>query len=94
MNINDVPHILAISRDITSIAEAERDLRLSQKKYEELIQFARDGILLLDTEGKVEMVNPAFLELTGTDIGKIRDIPFNKIPGFQKRRPARICPEP
>ena len=65
MQINDEPHIVTISRDISELREAEQDLQLTQKKYQELIQLAPDGIILVDTKGDIEMANSAFLRMTG-----------------------------
>ncbi len=93
LNINHVPHLLAITRDITAISEAKKDLQLSQKKYEELIQFAPEGIILIDTEGRIKMANPAFLQIISIDINEVRELPFSEIRGFDQedlRAYARI----
>jgi PAS domain S-box-containing protein len=82
MNISGEPHMVTISRNITRIRQAERELKVSQKKYQELIQLAPDGIILVDRKGVIEMANSAFLRMTGVKAGEVRGVRFMDIRGF------------
>ena len=49
-----------------NINEAKKRLKASEEKYRRLFEAARDGILILDAvSGKIQDVNPYFLEITG-----------------------------
>jgi PAS domain S-box-containing protein len=82
MDISGEPHIVTISRNITGIREAERDLNVSREKYQELIQLAPDGIILVDTKGRIEMANSAFLRMTGLRASEARGLYFKDFQGF------------
>ncbi len=85
LNINEVPHLVTISRDITKWRAAEQDLQFSQKKYEELIQLAPDGIILVDTKGKIEMANDAFLRITELTPKEVTGLHFKDYHGFSEK---------
>ncbi|MFC2111727.1 PAS domain S-box protein, partial [Bacteroidota bacterium] len=63
LTINNAPHLITISRDITEWRETELNLQISQTKYEELIQLAPDGIILVNIKGRIEIANDAFLRI-------------------------------
>jgi PAS domain S-box-containing protein len=71
MNIKGEPHMITVSRDITEIRKAERELLVSQKKYQELVKLSPDGIILMDLSGNIEMANAAFLRIAGTKAGNV-----------------------
>ena len=48
IDLNNVPHILSITRDITDKKKTAIALQLSENRYRELIELAVDGILLGD----------------------------------------------
>ncbi len=88
MMISGEPHMVTISRDITEIREAERDLQATQRKYQELIQLAPDGIILVDTRGIIEMANSAFLRMTGLKTSEAIGLHFKDFSGFDKNDKA------
>jgi two-component system, cell cycle sensor histidine kinase and response regulator CckA len=59
--LNDTPHIISITRDISDRkrAEAEREKLLSA------IEQVGEVVFITDTEGAIEYVNPAFERITG-----------------------------
>ncbi len=85
MNINGEPHILSISRNVTSLREAERNLQVSQKKYQELIQLSPDGIILIDHKGRIEMANSSFLRITGMKASEVRGLHFSEFRGLNRK---------
>ncbi len=85
LNIDHIPHLITISRDITDLRAAERDLQVSRRRYEELIQLAPDGIVLFDRKGRIEMANPAFLKITGLKADEVSGLRFMDFKGFDEK---------
>ncbi|MGD9878460.1 PAS domain S-box protein [Desulfococcus sp.] len=56
------PHILTVTRDITEIKEAEARLKKSEEKFRSFFEAAADLIHLLDEHGHILMTNPTTLE--------------------------------
>jgi len=54
---------VAINRDITEQKERERDYR----RFRQAVEHAGHAVLITDSNGVIEYVNPAFEELTGYD---------------------------
>ena len=54
-----VSAILGISRDITTIKQAEEALRSSESKYRSIIDNVQDMIYRTDMDGKITMISPA-----------------------------------
>ena len=67
--------------DITNKVEAERELRLSEERFRNIVTNAREFIFTLTEDGKVDYVNPHFLfqlgfseeEIVGSDFLDILD---------------------
>ncbi|RLM87952.1 PAS domain-containing sensor histidine kinase [Halobellus sp. Atlit-38R] len=55
------PAVLALFRDITAQKERERDLR----QFKNAVSHAGHAIMMTDTNGTIEYVNPAFEEMSG-----------------------------
>jgi PAS domain S-box-containing protein len=65
---SDVGHDLfftAIIRDITARMEAERVLRASEARFRDLLQSAPDAILVIDEQGRIQLVNTQTERLFG-----------------------------
>jgi len=59
-------HLLStIARDITEQKQSEANLREAERRWRSLLENVRLLVVGLDRQGKVEYVNPFFLELTG-----------------------------
>lgn len=77
IDLNGIPHILSITRDISDRIEAENALRRSETKYRELIELAPDGILLGSPEGIITGANSRMLNLTGRKLNELLGLNIN-----------------
>jgi PAS domain S-box-containing protein len=60
-----VKMLSTIARDISSAKQIEATLRESERRWRSLMENVRAIVVGLDRDGKVEYINPFFLELTG-----------------------------
>ena len=67
IDFNNKPATFAIIRDITSSKQMEKDLR----KLSTAVEQSPSVIAITDIEGKLEYVNPKFIELTGYQIDEV-----------------------
>jgi len=67
INLDGVPHILNITRDITDRKEAQDALRESERKYRLLADNANDIIFVLDMELNYTYISPSVRSLRGYD---------------------------
>jgi PAS domain S-box-containing protein len=56
---------IAQGHDITKRKKVEEELRGNKERYRTTMMSVGDGVIATDTEGRVEMMNPAAEELTG-----------------------------
>lgn len=79
---------MGVSRDITERKKAEEKIRTEKKKLEAYIDSMADGVVILDTKGKVINVNKSYTKIFGREknevVGKLSfttgDIPKREIP--------------
>jgi two-component system NtrC family sensor kinase len=67
----EVVQILEASRDVTDRIRLERELERSSTFLEKVIQSTVDGIVVVDTKGKVLIFNQGMEQLTGYSSGEI-----------------------
>jgi two-component system cell cycle sensor histidine kinase/response regulator CckA len=60
-----ITHFVAVQEDITGLLEAEAGLRESERRARNLFDTVHLIVLGLDSAGRVDYVNPFFLQLTG-----------------------------
>jgi PAS domain S-box-containing protein len=69
-----IKYVHAITRDITDRIKVEEALRLSEKKYRQLVNLIKDGIFTLDSDGKVTYLNKIAVERSGIPLKKWQEI--------------------
>ncbi len=75
----NVQGMLTNFRDVTEIKEAEEELIKSEKRFKALVNNAEDIISLIDEEGRVIYVSPAFEKVTGYSIDYMIGRNFSEI---------------
>lgn len=65
INLDNVPHILSVTRDMTERKKMELEIRNSDARFRELIDLAPDGILLGSKQGELIVANSKILNITG-----------------------------
>ncbi|HOO90979.1 MAG TPA: PAS domain S-box protein, partial [Syntrophales bacterium] len=65
IDLDGVPHVLSITRDITDRKEAEDALQKSEKQYRELIDGMTETVWIIDFDGNLIDVNKSALEILG-----------------------------
>jgi PAS domain S-box-containing protein len=85
-------HIVAVKRDITQRLQAEGRLREAERRWRTLLENMQLVVVGLDSLGRVEYVNPFFLELSGYTEAEVlgKDWFENFLPLHQKKR-VRKC---
>lgn len=66
-DVNGVDQVIEISTDVTQLHSLETELRETHDLYHSLIQNARDGIVAVNREGRVRILNDAARRLIGWD---------------------------
>jgi PAS domain S-box-containing protein len=67
---------MGVSRDITDIKEAEKQIRISEEKYRDLFENAIDLIQSVNQEGKFEYVNQSWLKALGYTAEEVENLYF------------------
>jgi len=82
INLDNVPHMFTIARNITQIKETESALEKSENLYRTFFDNINLGVTLIDAEHNIVMVNPAqsrmFNKATEFFIGKKCFVEFEK----------------
>ncbi len=79
IDLDGIPHILSITRDISDKKEAEIALMKSENKYRELIELAADGIMIGSPEGIITGANSHMLALTGRSLDELLGIHVSEL---------------
>ena len=58
-----ITHLIASASDITSRRKFEDATRLSQQRFESVINRTTDGLVIFDTQGQIRFANKGFLNL-------------------------------
>jgi PAS domain S-box-containing protein len=59
-----------LKREIGERRQAEQALTISEERYRSIVENARDAIYILDPEGKIVSLNPAFETITGWSVAE------------------------
>lgn len=61
----EITHYIGIKEDITERKHQEEIIRQSEEKHRSLIEQMQEGLLVVDIEGIIQLVNPAFCKMLG-----------------------------
>ena len=93
-----VTKVVAVTRDITQLKEAElkrksseQKLKISRQRYKSLFQHNSDGILRLDLNGRLIRENNAFEKLTGRKAAFVRGISILDLVNEKDKRKVKTA---
>jgi len=78
IDLNGIPHILSITRDVTERKYFEEALQYSEEKYRLIVERANDGIEISQND-KIIYSNKRFAEILGYTLEEIKNISFDQI---------------
>ncbi len=85
LDAQGIPHyLLGISEDITERKQVEQHLQESLERYNLLLNFAPDPIVLYDVEGRVISLNKAFENVFGWTESEVRGQRIDFVPDDEK----------
>lgn len=61
----DESGVLGLSRDITSLKQAEQQAQLSSQRYESVLENSKDGFWLINVEAQILEVNDTYCRYSG-----------------------------
>jgi len=70
---------VATFRDITQLKNAESELLLEKKRFQQLFENTPLAIVMVDPDDHVKLVNPAFARLFGYSPSEVRERPVNEL---------------
>lgn len=82
IELNRRPVLLVVVRDISERKEADRKLRLSEERYRNMVELAPDGIIMLDTRGRIIECNTAVLRMLEYEREELLGKHFRDIKAF------------
>lgn len=87
------PYISGISRDVTERVAADRALREREERIRAIFQASPHPMVVYDTEGNAQFLNPAFTEVFGWSLDELRGkrIPF--VPEEQRQKTVETIRE-
>ncbi|MFQ5709877.1 MAG: PAS domain S-box protein, partial [bacterium] len=65
MTFDGEPHILAMTRDISELKQAETALKKSELRYRALVEYMNEGLMQVDNDGVIQFVNDRFCNMVG-----------------------------
>ncbi len=72
----DLPYqVYSTLEDITQQKQIEQALRESEAKFRQLVETAREGVVVMDAEHKISYINPQVTEITGFALEQVRGVP-------------------
>ncbi len=84
----NLSRLVGIVQDITEQVQVRRRLEESEKKYRGIIETAREGVWLFDSEGKTTLVNKALLSMFGYTENEMMHQPFTEFVHAESRQDA------
>ncbi|MFH1441263.1 MAG: PAS domain-containing sensor histidine kinase [Candidatus Omnitrophota bacterium] len=79
-----VEGVLSVGNDITEIKKIQTDLQRSCQTIRDIISKAPFGIYLVNSSGRVDYVNPAMLQISGTTYEQFINLNVLELPTYKK----------
>lgn len=76
---NEVIGYVAVGRDITDLKLAEQELRESEERYRDILEYATDVIFLVDASGTFVYANPSFFRTLGYEATSIEELTLDQV---------------
>src|SRR5919199_844767 len=70
------PHALTAVRDITERVQAEAELREKEAQYRSIFAATTDGLVIIDLNGVIVEINPAFCAMLGYSYDELIGVPY------------------
>jgi two-component system, OmpR family, sensor histidine kinase VicK len=84
---------LYTDQDSTRVANLRGELKANQKQSEILVQSLTDGVLLLDTEGVISLMNPAAATMTGWSIEDALGTDYRSVVSLKNEDGSDLTPQ-
>lgn len=78
-DIGEIIGYVAVGRDITDLKLAEQELRESEERYRDILEYATDVIFLVNATGHFVYANPSFFRTLGYDPASIESVQLDQI---------------
>ena len=70
------PARLVLAQDVTQRLRAEHDLRLSERRYRDIVETATEGIWAIDAQARTSFVNPKMAQMLGYSVDEMAGRPL------------------
>ena len=70
---------MGIVRDVTELKEKEKALKASERRYRDLFDLSRDGVVFVALDGPIEEANGAYLDMLGYDRAALRRMTYQAL---------------
>ena len=87
--INDQPHLVSVTRDITEQKHAEDVLRESEETYRSILKASPDGITITDLDGRILLSSPEACRIFGHAQGEGESVDLLEFVAPEDRARAR-----
>jgi PAS domain S-box-containing protein len=85
IKINNQPHIVSVTTDITERKQMEEALRTSEEKYRDIIEMASEGIVTISFDGITLSCNRALQEILGLSAEDIVGSHFSEMRNLKQK---------
>jgi len=72
-------NVVAIHEDETRRKQIETELNASERRFQEVVETAMDGIFRVDSTGLFSFANPMMVEISGYSLEELIGLPFKEI---------------
>ena len=79
INLNNAPHIINITRDISEIKKAQDELQKSEIRFRKAFENSTSGMCIASPKGEFLQVNRKMCEILGYSVKELLGITFSKI---------------